>query len=302
MKKIYFLTMALCAFAFTANAQFFIEDDAEAYALGDMGTQNPTVWSVWSGAPNSAEDINVVDDQANSGSQSFYVDDSGVTDVLLLLGNRTDGDYTLAFKMYIPATKTGYFNVQGETESGGAGNGGAGVFNSGNITFNEGGATPGEVVDAANGDILNYPESTWFDVSLYFDVDNGEYTMTVNGASATTTPFQEDAVLGGLDFFSIDTNNQYYIDDVIFAPGVLGTNDFAADVFSVYPNPVKDVLNINSKVSVDAVTVYDVLGKVVLQAQPDAVSPSIDMSALSSGAYLVNVKIGNAAKTIKVIK
>lgn len=302
MKKIYFLTMALCAFAFTANAQFFIEDDAEAYALGDMGTQNPSVWSVWSGTPNAAEDINVVNDQANSGSQSLYVDDSGVTDTILLLGNRTDGDYTLAFKMYIPAGKGGYFNIQGETEAGGAGNGGAGVFNSGNVVFNDAGATPGEVVDDANGEILSYPEATWFDVSIYADVDNTEYTITIDGSSASPTVFGDDAVLGGIDFFSIDTNNQYYIDDVIFAPGVLGTNDFAADVFSVYPNPVKDVLNINSKVSVDAVTVYDVLGKVVLQAQPDAVSPSIDMSALSSGAYLVNVKIGNASKTIKVIK
>ena len=83
---------------------------------------------------------------------------------------------------------------------------------------------------------------------------------------------------------------------------LLGSNDFEANSFRFYPNPVKDVLNINTVSIVDVITVYDVLGKVVLQANPDTISPSIEMSALSSGAYLVQVTIGNASKTVKVIK
>jgi len=105
-----------------------------------------------------------------------------------------------------------------------------------------------------------------------------------------------------MDFFTIDANNDYWIDDVFYIDEFLGVDDFSADVFSVYPNPVRDVLNISSKAAVDSITVYDILGKVVLQAQPNAISPSIDMGALASGAYLVNVTIGNASKTIKVIK
>jgi len=302
MKKIYFLTMALCAFAFTANAQFFIEDDMESYALGDMGSQNLSVWSVWSGTPSPAEDIDVVDTYANSGVQSGYVDDSGSPDVMLVLGNRDSGDYTLLFDVLIPPTKGGYFNIQGETEANGGALGGAGVFNSSNIYFNNGGAEPGVCFDQTNGDEFDYPEGEWFSVKIYADVDNTVYTMTVNGLEGSETDFQSDAILGGLDLFSIDGNNQMYIDDVFFAPGNLGTSDFSADVFSVYPNPVKDVLNINSQAAVDSVVIYDVLGKVVLQEQPAAISPSINMSGLNSGAYLVNVTIGGASKTIKVIK
>ena len=67
-------------------------------------------------------------------------------------------------------------------------------------------------------------------------------------------------------------------------------------------NPVRDILNISSKAAVDIITVYDILGKIVLQDQPDVISPSINMGALASGAYLVNVTIGNASKTIKIIK
>ncbi|HAV55400.1 MAG TPA: T9SS C-terminal target domain-containing protein, partial [Aequorivita sp.] len=35
---------------------------------------------------------------------------------------------------------------------------------------------------------------------------------------------------------------------------------------------------------------------------PGAISPKVDMSGLSSGAYLVQVTIGNATKTVKVLK
>jgi len=64
----------------------------------------------------------------------------------------------------------------------------------------------------------------------------------------------------------------------------------------------RDVLNISSKAAVDVITVYDILGNIILQAQPDVISPSINMSALQSGTYLVNITLGNATKTIKVIK
>ncbi len=78
--------------------------------------------------------------------------------------------------------------------------------------------------------------------------------------------------------------------------------DFNSEVFSIYPNPVQNVLNIKSATNIDSVVVYDILGKIVLQENPAKVSPSIDMSSLTSGAYLVKVTIGNASKTVKVLK
>ena len=94
-----------------------------------------------------------------------------------------------------------------------------------------------------------------------------------------------------------------FVDDVDYRQGnVLSNDEFSATNFSVYPNPVKDVLNIESATAVDSIEVYDVLGKRVLTASPDRISPSIDMSALTSGAYMVKVTIGNASKTVKVIK
>ncbi len=129
--------------------------------------------------------------------------------------------------------------------------------------------------------------------------------MTVDGNSVFTGQAYytngASGGIGGIDFYSIDGDNEYYLDDIVFTNS-LGTEDFSADLFSVYPNPVQDILNIKSASNVDNVTVYDILGKVVLQEQPAKVSPSIDMSGLTSGAYLVKVTIGNASKTVKILK
>ena len=304
MKKIYLLVLALGAFTLSANAQF--NDDMEGYSLGPV---HEDWWSSWDGVP-SADDLVVSDEYANSGSQSGFVGGDGVQDALLLLGNQTTGSWQLDFKMYIPTGKSGYYNFQGATEGGGAGNGGAGVFLSPNLIFNNVLSASG--APGLGGAYLNvdsptaeyewtYPQDFWFDVSIVFDVDGGTWTMTIDGTQIPTQPMDDVPVLGGVDFFSFDPNNEYYVDDLVFSSSA-GVIDFSTESFRVYPNPVKDVLNIMTKTAVDNVTVYDVLGKAVITVQPDAISPKIDMSGLSSGAYLVQVTIGNATKTVKVLK
>jgi hypothetical protein len=308
MKKIYFLVLVVFVLSFTVNAQI-IEDDFESYPLGSMALQNPSVWSVWSGQPNDGSNITVVDDIAFSGTKSGYIGPNSVQDCILLLGNQVTGDYTLQFQMYISAGSTGYFNIQGQTEDPGtgyqgAGAAGVGIFNSGNIFFNSGGAAPGVVEDEISGETGTYPEDAWFPVSIYFDVDALTYQMTINGVDVNAIPvlFQEDLTLGGIDFFSIDALNNYWIDDILFVNGLLGVDEFDINNFSIYPNPVTDNLNIRSSSTVNAITVYDILGKLVLEDNPNAISPSINMSVLNSGIYLVKVTMGDVSKTVKVIK
>ena len=305
MKKIYLLAFALGAFTFSGNAQL-IDDDMEFWDLGPVHEEH---WSSWSGSPG-AEDMIINTSFANSGSQSGVIDEGGATggpqDALLLLGNKTSGVYTLTYNMYIPSDKTAYFNFQGATENDGAGNGGTGVFNSGNITFNLDGLAPGVVEDIdADGTVYNtyqYPQNFWFEVKFVFDISNLTYTLSINGTAGTPVLFGSDSTVGGIDFFAIDPNNEYYIDDVLFIEGTAGVEDFNLNSLSVYPNPVTDILNISTKTAVDNVIVYDILGKVVLTAQPGVISPKIDMSGLSAGAYMVQVTIGKTSKTVKVLK
>lgn len=312
MKKIYLLALIAFGCYFNATAQF--TDDAESYTIGNMGFQNVDVWGVWSGSPNDAEDIDIVDVFSNSGTQSLYVDDSNVMDALMLFGNKTTGTWVVQWQMYIPAGKTGYFNIQGETNGEGAGtgaDGNLGIFNSPNLVFNNtesingapglGGAYPTTTDDNPTYS-WSYPEDTWFPITIVFDLGNLTWQMNVNGTDIDPQPFNDDSVLGAIDFFSLNSNNEYYIDDIIFAEDSLGAEDFNEDEFSVYPNPVINKLNINSTSIVDAVAVYDILGKAVINTTPGIASPTIDMSGLNSGVYLVNVVIGDTSKTLKVIK
>ncbi len=305
MKKVYLLAFALGAFAFSANAQL-IDDDIESYSLGPLFEDH---WSSWSGTAGPDNAL-VSDEYANSGTQSVFISGDLAQDALLLLGNQASGEWQLDFKMYIPGGKSGYFNFQGETEGGGAGNGGAGVFLSPNLVFNNVQSTSGSPgVGGAYGNVddpdpiytWTYPQDFWFDVSIIFNVDDITWTMTIDGTEIPTQPMDDTPVVGGIDFFSFDANNEYYIDDVVFG-STAGIQDFAADSFRMYPNPVKDVLNISTKTAVDNIEVYDVLGKRVLSAQPDVISPKINMSGLASGTYMVKVTIGNASKTVKIIK
>ncbi len=108
--------------------------------------------------------------------------------------------------------------------------------------------------------------------------------------------------LAGIDFYSASSNNEMYLDDFVAGPGILSTENFSPEVFSVYPNPVRDILNIDSKVAVDQVIIYDILGKVVLSVNPERISPSVNTSNLPSGTYMVKVKIGNNSKIVKIVK
>lgn len=307
MKNYYLINIAIFILAFSVNAQI-IEDDFEFYTLGSMADQNPTVWSTWSGDVLDGSAVEVV---AVSGGQAGYIGPDSVQDALLLLGNLTSGDYCLHVDFFITAGSTGYFNIQGETETNvgtgyeGAGNGGAGVFNSGNLYFNQASGAPGVFLDETTGETGTYPEDDWFDVQIYFDVDALTYEITVDGTLVNNTPvpFQADATLGALDFFSIDANNNYFIDNVIFVEGFIDDiDDFAVNNVKIFPNPVVDILEIRSLEGVDSVSVYDVFGKLVFTKIPSGSSQNMDMSGLTSGLYLVEITIGDATRTLKIIK
>ncbi len=320
MKKIYILALALGAFSFSSNAQSEGGDNFDSYSLGPVSAQAPQ-FRTWSGVDGGADDANVTDDEAFSGAQSLLIGDNVLSDIIALTPSAPiNGVYTIEAWSYIPAGKSGYFNMQAALTA--EGTAWTQALMGGNVYFNckdddtgNGGNTPGEggvtgLIDCTTFDqVFIYPEDEWFKMTCVYDIDAQTWDMYINDNPAITDyPLafgtQVFVELAGLDLYSSSSNNQQYFDDFDFFIGdkTLGTESFAIENLSVYPNPVKDILNIKSVASVDNVTVYDVLGKVVLQETPGKISPAINMSNLASGAYLVKVTIGNSSKTIKVIK
>ncbi len=70
----------------------------------------------------------------------------------------------------------------------------------------------------------------------------------------------------------------------------------------VYPNPVKDILNISFSQNITNVEVYNLLGQKVVTKAVNTNQGQVDMSHLAAGTYLVKVTADNQTKTIKVIK
>lgn len=306
MKKHYFL-VALFAFALTAvNAQFV--DDMESYTVGSPISGD--WWTDWGcgGGPGCA--IMSSDAQANDGSKSGLVPADGTTDAVLDLGNKIFGTWYLTFYMYVPSNQEGYFNLQGTVPIG------AGEWIMGNFFFNEALGSPGEgsIDNSPLGAVtFSFPHDEWFAVELNVDISLGislatcELNIAGNNVLPAGSPFTDSVgtvptSLGGIDFFSISGDNLYYVDSLVYTDNVAGTQDFASKGFSVYPNPVSNILNLKANESISNVAIYNVLGQQVYGAKVNALTSQVDMSQMASGAYFVKVNINGTEGTVKVIK
>ncbi|MGC6525746.1 MAG: T9SS type A sorting domain-containing protein, partial [Flavobacteriaceae bacterium] len=69
-----------------------------------------------------------------------------------------------------------------------------------------------------------------------------------------------------------------------------------------FPNPVNDVLTIKAQKEVDYITVYNMLGQVVKRQTPNTRDCTVDLSAMQTGAYFVQVSIDNSVETIRILK
>lgn len=84
------------------------------------------------------------------------------------------------------------------------------------------------------------------------------------------------------------------------APGETLTNSkFDGVDIAVYPNPVKTKLNFSGLTSPVQATVFDMLGKRLLQSE---VINNLDVSSLKSGLYMVEIKNENSAKVFNILK
>jgi hypothetical protein len=71
-------------------------------------------------------------------------------------------------------------------------------------------------------------------------------------------------------------------------------------LFSVYPNPAKNILNINSKTEISNVKLFDITGKKVLEANK-LNNNQVNINSLKTGLYLLQIMDVNKNVTTKKI-
>lgn len=85
----------------------------------------------------------------------------------------------------------------------------------------------------------------------------------------------------------------------------LSTQDFSfGNYFSLYPNPVSDVLNINKKedVEIASIQIYNVMGQLMMVIPNAKNTTAIDVSHLASGNYFVKINSDKGTSNTKFIK
>ncbi|EAS18820.1 conserved hypothetical protein [Flavobacteria bacterium BBFL7] len=97
------------------------------------------------------------------------------------------------------------------------------------------------------------------------------------------------------------TDSEFFVDN--FTIDATQSNASIEELgFTFYPNPVKDVLNINGLQNIDSASVMNMLGQQVMKVSPGVTNAQIDMSTLSVGVYLVQVATDGRTSTIRVVK
>lgn len=168
-----------------------------------------------------------------------------------------------------------------------------GMFKIRNRTGDTNGAfmdlTPVVPDNGANaGNVQNYgatwqaPHHTW---------KQGSFTF-VAAAGMTKARFQ----------WWNDSNAMAYLDDVSITEESLSLEDLEKFKFKIYPNPVKDVLNLSTSGTIENIEIYNVVGQLVDKRELNTTNAHINISNLNSGIYFVKAKIDNNEGTYRIIK
>lgn len=83
---------------------------------------------------------------------------------------------------------------------------------------------------------------------------------------------------------------------------MLSTTNVEASSFNLSPNPVTDILSIDSKLEIMKVEVYTVLGQKVFQLLEKSFHTKMDLSNLNSGSYFIKITSDSGLKTFKIVK
>ena len=116
--------------------------------------------------------------------------------------------------------------------------------------------------------------------------ENGEKDTDKSGRKSISKVKSKTNSLQLGNYFSLTSNLDY----------------IATLEFGLYPNPVKNILNLSYTKDISNVAVFKLLGQEVIAKSLNANQGQIDMSNLANGAYFVKITADNQVKTIKVIK
>lgn len=100
-------------------------------------------------------------------------------------------------------------------------------------------------------------------------------------------------------------NATFLFDDIQIVANLSNGADETLNMeeINMFPNPAKDIVTISSKnASIKTIAIFDILGNLVIELQPNNREASIDISKLASGLYIAKVSTETGTGSLKIIK
>lgn len=145
------------------------------------------------------------------------------------------------------------------------------------------------------GYIANATQTYTGNFSIPSSVANGNYRMRIWNRLANSGPgTPADSACGT---YAYGTWTDY---TAVIA--TLSTSEVSKVSAKVYPNPVSDLLNIESKNTIESIEIYDINGKLIKTISQKGSSASVKLSDLATGTYFAKVNDHKTNQTIKFIK
>lgn len=87
--------------------------------------------------------------------------------------------------------------------------------------------------------------------------------------------------------------------ETIFGVGTTLSTNSAKDIsFSIFPNPVQDKLTIEAPVTIENITIVDLLGRKLIESNPMKSKTSLNIQSLQSGMYFIHIE-SNGLKSVE---
>jgi hypothetical protein len=176
-------------------------------------------------------------------------------------------------------------------------------YNKLTITLKNNSATTDQltiVIGTGIGSVFSYPITTSDSTIQSYEINLTAFATWLGDVNSLRIRFAD---ADNPDLGKPSDAGTIVLDNVVFSfdPALeVNDNDFNNDV-AVYPNPVSNVLNINSERQIDSVIIFNISGQKVIE-NTSSFNGQIDVAKLTSGIYFVKVTSNNSSSTIKFIK
>ncbi len=298
-KTLSFLFAILIALPLAFSQSF--SDDFESYNVGDYLGNQGTGWTTWNGAPGTSEDIQIVNSDAFSGSNSIYYDSpygGGPQDIVLPFGGvHNSGIFKFKSMWKIPKGNSAYFNFQG----------GANLGSSWAMDFylNDDGSFN---VDKLSG---SFPQDQWFEIRIEINFDNNDWAVYVDNVYAGSFSSSVNAA-SYIDIFGVNYASSFWIDDVSYCVNNSCKPDVELKALALSPNPIctnhftdvtLDLTNHGPDSAKGFLLALDMSGqgRITYSINLNNLAPGTDTSITISNLFKTNiVGIGMEVKAINI--